>query len=54
MPLTTYIARHNYATVLKYAGVETSTIGQALGHTNTKTTEIYLKSFEDQVIEEFL
>lgn len=52
IPLTTYIARHTYATVLKYAGVETSKIGQALGHTSTKTTEIYLKGFEDEVIDQ--
>ena len=51
VPLSTYSARHTYATVLKFAGADISKISQALGHTNLKTTEIYLKSFEDGEID---
>lgn len=49
--LNTYAARHTYATVLKYAGADISKISQALGHTNLRTTEIYLKSFENEEID---
>jgi integrase len=45
--VSTYTARHSYATVLKRSGVNISFISEALGHTNLKTTESYLDSFED-------
>ncbi len=51
IPLSTYVARHTYATVLKKGGANISKISQALGHTNLKTTEIYLKSFDDEEID---
>lgn len=50
--LTTYVARHSYATVLKRSGVATAVISEALGHQNEKTTQIYLDSFENAVIDE--
>ncbi len=50
--LTTYVARHSYATVLKRSGVSTAVISEALGHQNEKTTQIYLDSFENAVIDE--
>ena len=34
--LTTYVARHSYATVLKRAGVATSIICESLGHSSEK------------------
>jgi integrase/recombinase XerD len=45
--ITTYVARHSYATVLKRAGVSAEFISEALGHSNLKTTNNYLDSFED-------
>ena len=45
--LTSYVSRHTYATVMKKAGKNTSLISEALGHSSEKTTEIYLKSFEN-------
>ena len=45
--LTTYVARHSYATTLKRAGVSTSVISEALGHSSEKVTQIYLDSFEN-------
>ena len=44
--LTTYVARHSFATVLKRAGVSTSIISESLGHSSEKITQIYLDSFE--------
>jgi integrase len=43
---TTAHARHSFSTVLKRAGVSTEMISEQLGHSNIKTTEIYLDSFE--------
>ncbi len=40
--ITTYVARHTYATVLRNEGVSASQISPSLGHTSVKTTEIYL------------
>ena len=45
--ITTYIARHTYATVLKRSGVSTSSISESLGHSSEKVTQIYLDSFEN-------
>ena len=44
--LTTYVARHSYATVLKRSGANIAFISESLGHTDLKTTETYLGSFE--------
>ncbi len=49
--LTTYVARHTYATVLNHSGADITKISQALGHTNLRTTQIYLKSFGDEEID---
>lgn len=44
--ISTYTARHSFATVLKRAGVSIAYISESLGHNNLKTTERYLASFE--------
>lgn len=46
--LTTYVARHSYATLLKQLGVSISEISENLGHTNVATTKSYLDSFADE------
>lgn len=51
-PLTTYVARHSYATVLKRSGISTSVISEAMGHDSERTTQIYLDSFENDVLDE--
>lgn len=51
IPLTTYVARHSYATVLKRAGVSTSIISESLGHSSEKVTQIYLDSFDNEQID---
>ena len=50
--LTTYVARHSFATILKNSGVNISLIGETLGHSDLKTTQIYLDSFENEQISE--
>lgn len=49
--LTTYVARHTYATVLRRAGVSIDIIAETLGHSDTTTTQIYLDSFENSQID---
>lgn len=44
--ITTYTARHSFATVLKRSGANMSFISESLGHSDLKTTESYLDSFE--------
>ncbi len=51
--VTTYVARHTFSTIMKRSGVSTEYIQEALGHTNIKTTESYLDSFEKEVKKEF-
>ena len=46
--ITTYTARHSYATVLKRSGVNISYRSESLGHTDLRTTEAYLASFEKE------
>ena len=45
--LTTYVARHTFATVLKRSGAPMEFISESLGHKDMRTTENYLDSFED-------
>ena len=52
IPLTTYVARHSFATVLKRSGVNVALISEALGHSDIATTQIYLDSFENSQIDE--
>lgn len=46
--LTTYTARHSFATVLKRGGAKTSYISESLGHSNLTITENYLACFEKE------
>lgn len=46
LPVTTYTARHSYSTILKQSGVPIEHISESLGHSDLKTTEKYLDSFD--------
>lgn len=46
-PVTTYTARHSFATVLKRSGASVEFISESLGHKNKQTTQNYLANFED-------
>ena len=54
IPLTTYVARHSFATVLKRAGVSTSIISESLGHSSERITRVYLDSFDKEQINDAL
>lgn len=48
--VTTYYARHSFATILKNSGVSTEFISEALGHSSLVTTKNYLAGFEQEAI----
>lgn len=48
--ITTYYARHSFATVLKRSGANIAMISELLGHSNLNVTESYLDSFEQDQI----
>lgn len=49
--LTTYVARHTWATQAKEMGAPAAVISEGLGHTTEKTTRIYLKEFDHNVVD---
>ncbi len=51
LPLSSYWARHTWATVARNHDIPVSVIGAAMGHTSEKTTLIYLDSLENSVID---
>ncbi|MBN2638740.1 MAG: site-specific integrase [Bacteroidales bacterium] len=52
VPLTTYVSRHSWATIAKRSGIPTAIISEGLGHETERTTQIYLDSFENQVLDD--
>lgn len=48
LKISSYVARHSYATVLKRSGVSTSVISESLGHSSERVTQVYLDSFENK------
>lgn len=50
--LTTYVARHTFATTLKRQSVDIAKISQSLGHADVMTTKAYLKKFDDLEMDE--
>ena len=50
-PLTTYVARHSFATTLKQAGTNTAVISQAMGHSSEAVTAVYLESFASELVD---
>ena len=55
IPLTSYVARHSFATIAKFKDVPVPIISQALGHrhSNMETTETYLSQFDDDVMDAY-
>ncbi|MEG0700383.1 MAG: site-specific integrase [Muribaculaceae bacterium] len=45
--ITSYVARHTWASVAFQSGVELPVISKAMGHTSTQTTLYYIKSVND-------
>jgi integrase len=49
--LTTYVARHSFATALKMSGTNTAVISQAMGHKSEAVTAVYLDSFASELVD---
>jgi site-specific recombinase XerD len=45
--ITSYVARHSFATNLKFLDVSTDKISQLMGHSNIEVTKAYLREFGD-------
>ena len=50
--VTTYVARHSFASVLKKSGVNIAIISEALGHSDLATTQIYLDNFDNEQMDD--
>lgn len=53
LKLTTYVARHCFATIQKNNNAPLAYISKALGHSNFKTTQNYFGRFEDEELNVF-
>ena len=51
IPLTTYVARHAWASIAQSKNVPLSVISKALGHNSEQTTRIYLSSLDTSVVD---
>lgn len=49
--LTTYVARHTWASIAKSKNISVSVISEAMGHDSENTTRIYLASLDTSVID---
>ena len=52
LKLTTYVARHSWATAARNTNIPMSIISEGLGHKSERTTRIYLASFDGSLIDE--
>jgi integrase len=50
--ITTYYARYTYSAMARELGISIELISQALGHGDLKTTEIYLSSFSNDMLDD--
>lgn len=51
IPLTTYVARHGWASIAKSKNIPISTISEAMGHDSESTTRIYLASLDTSAVD---
>lgn len=51
IPLTTYVARHGWASIAKSKNIPLSVISEAMGHDSETTTSIYLASLDTSRID---
>ena len=51
MPLTSYVARHAWASIAKSKNISISTISEAMGHDSENTTRIYLASLDTSMVD---
>ena len=52
MPLTTYVARHTWASVARDMNIPIAVISEGMGHNSIRTTQVYLNSIDISRINE--
>ena len=50
IPLTTYVGRHTWASMMRDMGFSLSVVSKGLGHESLKTTQIYLSSIDTDCV----
>ena len=50
VPLTTYVARHSWASIMRDMGNDITVVSKGLGHDDIKTTQIYLSTIDNSTI----
>ena len=48
--LTSYVARHSFANVLRQSGVSTTIIKDAMGHESEAMTEVYTSQLDASIL----
>lgn len=51
-PLTSYVSRHTWASLARKKGINLSIISEGMGHVSEKTTQIYLSSLDQNLLDE--
>ena len=51
IPLTSYVARHPWASIARSKNIPLATISEAMGHDSESTTRIYLASLDTSVVD---
>lgn len=51
VPLTMYVARHSWATAAKEKNIPLSIISECMGHDSDMTTQIYLASLDNAMVD---
>jgi len=51
-PITSYVSRHTWATVMKLEGHSTEVISESLDHHSVSQTATYLKKFDTKILDE--
>lgn len=52
LPLTTYVARHSWASIARDMNIPISVISEGMGHQSYKTTQVYLDTIDTSTINE--
>lgn len=50
--LTSYVSRHTMAMTMQRKKIQREVISQVLGHADLKTTNVYLDSFDNSIVDE--
>ena len=52
LPISSYYARHSWATLARDASIPLSVISSGMGHTSERTTQIYLDTLDNSLVDQ--